>query len=660
MELVDLYRARLYQAIHGLQSKASNTDKKTTFWNNYNGMATEHDKDFHRRYATDLDMSLIFAGLFSAVDSAFIIQIQPDIKFHGTPPTVLVAQSLLYVSLGSTLLAALLSVLGKQWLMYYAAAGSSGTMAARGLERQRKLDGRQRWKFDSILQLFPLLLQLAVLLFTAALSVYLWKINLILAILVMTFTTFGCLVYLVLLLSAVIDPDSPFQTPPAKWIAKLIPTTGLMKTMKFAGGVPGHFVRFIGRIWARCWPRRPVQPQLPRVRPSSPQPAEGSTISRIIRSLPEPIQWMLYYIHGIFGFFQNILRCVFDTLHVGHLLRFIGQAWTRCWPEKAQLPTFGPADPQPTGGASPIHIIDNGPVIPQVPLTTRIIQRLPMPLRRVLSFVFFRRRRRRSVAVTSSRATHVISSPTQSFPTPGHKPPTPTRFVESFPKASPETSAVSWVLETSTDPSLISSAAEVAVGMQWPLSSKLELALGRLRDTLLGLFEYRTVYQLIDDGPVKTIHLDRIRDGMGDSVIRCGLAYVLLDAVSNPVAALSRTEVTRFACTDYRQFDTPVVANIVRVLTGSNELDFSSNNIMENKWALRAYIAVEPDLLNRPSEINQFLDRTKHIARLDISGFTEYLFCIAAFLNRAVDMRDLLVMDKSMLQEQSSKTSSRP
>ncbi|KAK6977649.1 hypothetical protein R3P38DRAFT_3471867, partial [Favolaschia claudopus] len=186
---------RLHSAIMELKPKPPTTDKKTTFWNGYMALANEYDKEFLQRYGTDLDASLIFAGLFSAVTSAFIIQIQPE--FESTPhPLTVIAQSLLYVSLGSTLLAALLAVLGKQWLMYYSAAGERGTIETRGLERQRKLDGLNKWKFEVIMQLFPLLLQFGLFIFAAALSVYLWKIHHVLANIVLGITSGGAIAYL--------------------------------------------------------------------------------------------------------------------------------------------------------------------------------------------------------------------------------------------------------------------------------------------------------------------------------------------------------------------------------------------------------------------------------------------------------------------------------
>ncbi|KAJ7484177.1 hypothetical protein FB451DRAFT_1128290, partial [Mycena latifolia] len=224
---------RLQTAVEGIKPKPPATDRKTDFWNLYKTLADEHDKEFLEKYSSDLDASLIFvrlqfAGLFSAVSSAFIIQIQPEFQpdpddtnqalmrllihtvnssiFSGPdilipssspapPALVVVAQSLLYVSLSCTLLAALLAVLGKQWLTYYSAAGERGTIEARGLERQRKFDGLHRWKFDAVLQMFPLLLQVSLLLFAAALSIYLWTVHRSVAIIVLILTSFGSLAY---------------------------------------------------------------------------------------------------------------------------------------------------------------------------------------------------------------------------------------------------------------------------------------------------------------------------------------------------------------------------------------------------------------------------------------------------------------------------------
>ncbi|KAJ6553185.1 hypothetical protein B0H19DRAFT_1155869 [Mycena capillaripes] len=234
------------QAVEALKQQPQSPDKKIAFWTAYKTLADEFDKEFQEKYGADLDTSLIFAGLFSAVSSAFIIQIQPELQPDPnattqallvlliqnltdlpaailppgaamppstTPPTmVVIAQTILYFSLFATLGAALLAVLAKQWLLHYNSAGERGTIEERGLERQRKVDGMRSWGFELVMQVFPLLLQFALLLFATALSIYLWTINHAIAATAITLTWLGCILYAMMIISAVASPDSPFQT----------------------------------------------------------------------------------------------------------------------------------------------------------------------------------------------------------------------------------------------------------------------------------------------------------------------------------------------------------------------------------------------------------------------------------------------------------------
>ncbi|KAJ6602863.1 hypothetical protein DFH09DRAFT_1470940 [Mycena vulgaris] len=223
---------KLRKAVEALKMQAPTPDKKTAFWNLYMKLADEHDKEFQRKYSTDLDTALIFAGLFSAVSSAFIIQIQPQLIPDARPSKiVVVVQSLLYVSLSTTPLAALLAVLVKQWIMHYEAAGSRGTIEQRGLERQRKLDGLHKWKFDTVLQMFPLLLQFALLLFATTLSVYLGTVHHTIAIIVQILTSFGFIAYISLLMmyqeELIVQLFKALQVAPidTALIAKIINTT---------------------------------------------------------------------------------------------------------------------------------------------------------------------------------------------------------------------------------------------------------------------------------------------------------------------------------------------------------------------------------------------------------------------------------------------------
>ncbi|KAF9780460.1 hypothetical protein BJ322DRAFT_1011923, partial [Thelephora terrestris] len=122
-------------------------DHQARFYDTYHKVAEEYDKDFLKKYGGDLDTTLIFAGLFSAVTSAFIIEVdsklQPDPseetaallrvliykidsttfgnevpplpQWNGPPPTMVHVQAILLTSLAASLLSALLAMLGKQW-----------------------------------------------------------------------------------------------------------------------------------------------------------------------------------------------------------------------------------------------------------------------------------------------------------------------------------------------------------------------------------------------------------------------------------------------------------------------------------------------------------------------------------------------------------------
>ena len=185
------------------------------------------------------------AGLFSAVTSAFIIdvqsQLQPDTgeetaallrvliykidnttfgddpptlpQWTGPPHTIIQVQAILYASLAASLLSAFLAMLGKQWLNRYASTDLRGTAIERSQDRQRKLDGIITWYFDHVLESLPLMLQAALLLLGCALSRYLWQINVTVASVVLGVTSSGLAFYVFIFVAGVAFESCPYQTP---------------------------------------------------------------------------------------------------------------------------------------------------------------------------------------------------------------------------------------------------------------------------------------------------------------------------------------------------------------------------------------------------------------------------------------------------------------
>jgi hypothetical protein len=166
-------------------------DNRSRFWGVYKRVAEEHDGEFLERYTGNMDIVLVFSGLFSAVSTSFIVamesKLSPDpsdttnallkqlveiglgnLTAAGSTPAeptwsptapVLRIQTVAYASLSMSLLAAFGAVLGKQWLGYYKSSRyGSGSQEERGKHRQEKFDGLVIWYFDAVVQLFPVLL----------------------------------------------------------------------------------------------------------------------------------------------------------------------------------------------------------------------------------------------------------------------------------------------------------------------------------------------------------------------------------------------------------------------------------------------------------------------------------------------------------------------
>ena len=195
------------------------------------------------------------AGLFSAVTSAFILdvqsQLQPDTgdetvallrvliykidnttfsdnapaipQWVGPPHAIVQVQTMLYASLAASLFSAFLAMLGKQWLNRYASTELRGTAIERSQNRQRKLDGIVAWYFDHVMESLPLMLQVALLLLGCALSRYLWKIDTTVASVVLGVTSAGLAFYMFITAAGAAFESCPYQTPGSNALRYLLP-----------------------------------------------------------------------------------------------------------------------------------------------------------------------------------------------------------------------------------------------------------------------------------------------------------------------------------------------------------------------------------------------------------------------------------------------------
>ena len=194
------------------------------------------------------------AGLFSAVTSAFIIQVHPQLQpdptddtaallrvilykmdnttfggnipplpqWTGPPHAITHVLAMLYASLAASLFSAFLAMLGKQWLNRYASTDMRGTAIERSQDRQRKLNGIITWYFDHVMESLPLMLQFALLLLGCALSLYLWEIDTTIACVVLGVTALGVIFYAFFIIAGTASASCPYQTPGARILRHIV------------------------------------------------------------------------------------------------------------------------------------------------------------------------------------------------------------------------------------------------------------------------------------------------------------------------------------------------------------------------------------------------------------------------------------------------------
>ncbi|KAG8941503.1 hypothetical protein FRC03_004411, partial [Tulasnella sp. 419] len=231
---------------HSSNLRSWRIDDDMSFWQTYITEAEKFDKEMVDGWNRSLDNLLVFSGLFSGVNTAFIIEtyklLQQDpaeetarmfrlllkhrnddyqfsdeelgFTFGGPEKPAIRINSIFFASLSCSLLVALGAVQGKDWLTHYDHHGlASKPHSAQARNRQKKLDGLKRWKFRLLISFLPLLMQISLALFLGGVIVFLWEISSDVAAVVMGFALAGFLGYLVSLFIAIRHPSSPFQTP---------------------------------------------------------------------------------------------------------------------------------------------------------------------------------------------------------------------------------------------------------------------------------------------------------------------------------------------------------------------------------------------------------------------------------------------------------------
>ncbi|KAG8692834.1 hypothetical protein FRC09_010920 [Ceratobasidium sp. 395] len=180
-------------------------------WKMYVDEAKEHDNELVDGKNRNLDMMLLFAALFSAILTAFIIEskdlLQEDPADLSATLLLAIAQSqqrmeqgnpqilplierpefsssmsarwingLWFTALALSLSAALVAMLAKEWLTAFVASRPRPALS-HALLHQQRLQGLVRWRALHVVDFLPTMLHISLLLFFLGLAIYLWMLD---------------------------------------------------------------------------------------------------------------------------------------------------------------------------------------------------------------------------------------------------------------------------------------------------------------------------------------------------------------------------------------------------------------------------------------------------------------------------------------------------
>ncbi|SJL04778.1 uncharacterized protein ARMOST_08148 [Armillaria ostoyae] len=220
-------------------------------WRTYEDESRNHDANMVEESRDNVDVLLVFAGLFSAVVTTFVVQTSQSLQAdyaamsasllyetvliqraiaNGSPvnsispsplnPTIAFVPAttdvwvngLWFTSLFLSLTTALVAVLVKQWLHHYVAL-PSGTPRDRSFTRQFRYAGFQKWHVQVIIGLLPVLMHLALAIFLSGLVIFLHPLRAALSWIICAGTILVYTAYVVATILPILFPQCPYRTP---------------------------------------------------------------------------------------------------------------------------------------------------------------------------------------------------------------------------------------------------------------------------------------------------------------------------------------------------------------------------------------------------------------------------------------------------------------
>ncbi|KAF7981990.1 hypothetical protein HWV62_30821 [Athelia sp. TMB] len=260
-------------------------DPSAKIWTVYMSEAMKYDEALVDGWLNDMDGIIIFAGLFSASVTAFIIEsyagLSPDPsqqtivllqqisqQLDGSPPqsqastsdsfsptsSTLRVNALWFLSLCLALTCALAAILVQQWGRGYLRAIKRKPVPHKQARIRAYLyEGLTKFQMPAVVEGIPTLMHASVFLFFIGLVDFLYAINLAIAWVVLSITALVGGFYLLITILPIFDRQSPFRTPLSELCWAFCRYLGLLRYRS------GFRYQGLGRRWKQ------VQASLPQI-----------------------------------------------------------------------------------------------------------------------------------------------------------------------------------------------------------------------------------------------------------------------------------------------------------------------------------------------------------------------------------------------------------
>ncbi|KAK0227823.1 hypothetical protein IW262DRAFT_1454998 [Armillaria fumosa] len=196
-------------------------------WGTYEDESKNHDTNMVEKSRDNVDVLLVFAGLFSAVVTTFVAQTYQNLQVNYAA----MSASLLYESVlvqraianGASVNSIAPSPFNPTipfvpattdvWWLHHYVALPSGTPRDRSFTRQFRFAGFQKWHVQIIIGLLPVLMHLALAIFLSGLVVFLHPLRAALSWIICAGTAVVYVAYVLAAVFPIIFPQCPYRTP---------------------------------------------------------------------------------------------------------------------------------------------------------------------------------------------------------------------------------------------------------------------------------------------------------------------------------------------------------------------------------------------------------------------------------------------------------------